>query len=558
MCNNTRYQGAFFDAKKGVATIENKERSSFSPVKGDVFGGRYRIVGTIGRGGMGTVFAVEDLKLGGSLRAVKVTVPPPDGSGSYIGEANTLMKLNHPHLPLIIDYFPPNEQGYEALVMDYIDGQTVADYYVKPYGGFTFAQIIHIGFQLCSALIYLHGQMPPIIHRDLKPSNVMIDSKGHVKLIDLGISRQYKLGQLQDTVQLGTVGYAAPEQEGAGQSDARTDIYGLGGLFYYMASGGKAYHRNDVNISGKDPFVHLQTDIPHSFKSILRQMLQSNPQHRYRSMIDVESALKSLERRLTREQGEGPATARSPIIRSKRICASVISLSPGAGATLVSLSLAALLGRRGVSVAAAEYSGLRPEWHALLMQRARRTSYEQNEAAFDERYIRYKQPDSLVSWFTLHPEQLANAEPDDHKFEQMLRHAGAVIDLIDLSAKWDEPLSFQLLRQSRFVFVVGDPSVTKWQARDFRKLDALDQELQGTGGSMVWIANKDIRFSGRSEWLSLFPTPPAAAIPLLSQEAIMNAQWNGRWFMGETGLNQRLNRALEPIFTLLYNEINTH
>lgn len=557
MRNSTRYQGAFFDAKKGVATIVNKERSSFPLVKGDVFGGRYRIVGTIGRGGMGTVFAVEDLKLGGSLRAVKVTVPSPDGSGSYIGEANTLMKLNHPHLPLIVDYFPPNEQGYEALVMDYIDGQTVADYYVKPYGGFTFSQMIHIGLQLCSALIYLHGQQPPIIHRDLKPSNVMIDSKGHVKLIDLGISRQYKLGQLQDTVQLGTVGYAAPEQEGAGQSDARTDIYGLGGLFYFMASGGKAYLRNEVSVSGKDLFVHLQADIPHTFKSILKQMLQSNPQHRYHSMVDVESALKSLEQ-MTRDQGEGAATAKSKTIRSKRLCVSVISLTPGAGATLLSLALVALLGQRGISVAAAEYCSLRPEWHALLMQRTRRTLYDQEEAAFDDRYIRYKQPDSRVSWFALHPEQLANSEPANLNFEQMLRHAGAAIDLIDLSAKWDEPRSFQLLRQSRFVLVVGDPAVTKWQASDFRKLEALEHELRGNGGSMIWIANKDMRFSGRSEWLSLFPTPPAAAIPLLPQEAILNAQWNGRWFAGETRLNQGLNRALEPIFTLLYNEINTH
>jgi serine/threonine-protein kinase len=546
------------DARKGVVTIENIERSSSSLSKGDVLGGRYRIVGTIGRGGMGTVFAVEDLKLRGSLRAVKVTVPPHDGSGSYIGEANTLMKLNHPHLPIIIDYFPLSEQGYEALVMDYVEGQTVADYYVKPYAGFTFAQIIHIGLQLCSALIYLHGRMPPIIHRDLKPSNVMLDSKGHVKLIDLGISRQYKQGQLQDTVQLGTVGYAAPEQEGTGQSDARTDIYGLGGLFYYMASGGKAYIRNGASVSGKGPFDYLQADIPKAFIAILKQMLQSNPQHRYRSVVDVESALKSIEYGLTREQGEGAATARPLIIRSKRLCVSVISLSPGAGATLVSLTLAALLGKRGVSVAAAEYSGLKPEWHALLMQRSRRTSYCQNDAAFDERYIKYKQPDNLVSWFTLHPELSANSEPDDHKFEQMLRHAGANVDLIDLSGKWDDPRSYQLLRKSRFVIVVGDPAVTKWQASDFRKLDALEQELFGTGGAMIWIANKDMRFSGRSEWLSLFPKPPAAAIPLLPQEAMINAQWNGRWFTDDTGLKERLVRALEPVFALLYNEINTH
>lgn len=534
------------------------KRFSSSFVNGDVLGGRYRIIAMIGRGGMGSVYAVEDLKLGGSLRAVKVTVPLPDGSGSYMGEAFTLMKLNHPHLPLIVDYFPPIAQGCEALVMDYIDGQTVADYYVKPHSGFTFVQILHIGLQLCSALIYLHGQLPPIIHRDLKPSNVMIDSKGHVKLIDFGISRQYKLGQQQDTVQLGTVGFAAPEQEGAGQSDARTDIYGLGGLFYYMASGGKAYIRKEASAGGKDPFVHLQADIPHAFKAMLKQMLQSNPQHRHRSMVDVESALKSLEHRMTDGQDKEAAAARSHLIRSKRLRVSVISLSSGAGATLLSLTLAALLGQRGVSVAAAEYSGLRPEWHALLKQRVRRTSNEQEEAAFDERYVQYKLPGSPVSWFTLQPQQIAKPEQDDHKFEQMLHHAGALINLIDLSGRWDGPHALQLLRQSRFILVVADPAVAKWQASELRRLDALKQEVQGYGGSMVWIANKDMRFSGRSEWLSLFLTPPVAALPLLPQEVILNAQWNGRWLTDETRLNKRLNRALEPIFTLLYNEINTN
>lgn len=202
----------------------------------------------------------------------------------YTEEAATLMRLNHPHLPVIFDYFRLEEQGEDAFVMDFIEGQTLLELHAEPMSSFPFDELIRIGLQLCSALAYLHDQPRPIIHRDLKPSNIMIDYSGNVKVIDFGISRTYKAGQLQDTIQLGTIQFAAPEQLALKQSDERTDIYSLGMLLYYMASGGGIY----VPQPGQTIRKLLPARLPVSFIVILERMLQISPSFRYSSMIGVE------------------------------------------------------------------------------------------------------------------------------------------------------------------------------------------------------------------------------------------------------------------------------
>jgi hypothetical protein len=88
--------------------------------------------------------------------------------------------------------------------------------------------------QLCDALDYLHSQEPAIIFRDMKPSNVMVTHAGQVKLIDFGIARTYKVGKKKDTVAMGSENYAAPEQWGKGQTDARSDVYALGATLYHL------------------------------------------------------------------------------------------------------------------------------------------------------------------------------------------------------------------------------------------------------------------------------------------------------------------------------------
>lgn len=525
---------------------------------GTILGERYRIVGILGRGGMGVVYAADDLKLAGNLRAVKAIAPIPGGRGRYAGEAYMMMKVNHPHFPLIMDYYSPNEHDFEALVMEYIDGRTVAELIGSRNVGLTFSQIIHIGLQLCAALIHLHGHVPPIIHRDLKPTNVMIDHKWHVKLIDFSISRQYKEGQQQDTAQLGTVGFAAPEQAGKGQSDERTDVYGLGALLYYMASGGDIYNQTAGSRVERTPFAHLPSDIPNIFIAVLRRLLQSEPNLRFQSMLEVEEALMPFASSQINDAPEHDPVSNRTNPRSRGMMICLLSLAPGAGSTFLAHTLAAFLGQQETSVSAAEYEHARPEWHAWLSGGKRAKSGSWKECmALDQRYVHYKQDESAVNWFSLRPESNYASTQDENRFARMLQHTGSLINVIDLSGKWSEPCALLLLQQARFVFVVGDPAVAKWQANELRQLVTLGRALQHNGGKMKFIANKDLAFRGRNEWLSLFPERPFAIIPKLPEEALLTLQWNGLWAADDMRLRRRLNQAMLPIFKLIYNEINT-
>ena len=127
-------------------------------------------------------------------------------------------------------------------------------------------------------------EKPPVIYRDLKPSNIMVESKDRLKLIDFGTARSFKGESANDTVALGTPGYAAPEQlSGVAQSDARTDIYSLGATMYYMLTG--------IDIA-RPPFeanpVHLiRSDIDAVLSDIIVKCLQKNPENRFQSLPDL-------------------------------------------------------------------------------------------------------------------------------------------------------------------------------------------------------------------------------------------------------------------------------
>lgn len=121
--------------------------------------------------------------------------------------------------------------------MDYVEGRTLKAI-VDERGAQPQEDVVNWAIQLCSVLDYLHTRKPAIIYRDLKPGNIMLRPDGRIVLIDFGTAREYKTGQEEDTISLGTKGYAAPEQYGGdGQTDARTDIYNLGATIYHLVTG---------------------------------------------------------------------------------------------------------------------------------------------------------------------------------------------------------------------------------------------------------------------------------------------------------------------------------
>ncbi|MDQ6418086.1 protein kinase [Paenibacillus sp. LHD-117] len=506
------------------------------PPIGEVFGGRYLVNRIVGQGGMGVVYAVEDTKLAGRLRAMKVT-RTPSGAGAYSSEASTLMLLDHPNLPQITDYYPPEQQnGLEALVMEYIEGYTLSDWLLGGSGSMPFHELLRIGRQLCSALRYLHEQPAPIIHRDLKPSNIMIDRSGAVKLIDFGISRHYKEGQRGDTVQLGTVGFAAPERHFGGQSDARTDIYGLGAVLYCLAAGDVSILSRLGTARGKLNANELDSSIPRPFLGLLECMLESDPERRFQTMKEVELALKPFMERLPGPDRTEENKKWETRMMTERKQVTVIGLSSGAGATFLAITLAVLLARRGLAVTAAEYGALASEWTELLPPSFMQTKKSRSQP---------------VRWIPVDTSFASDRETRLRTFERALRGCVNEYQIVDMSGGWDRPEAAHFIKQSAHVIVVADPNVYKWQIERIERLAELQGDRQLPNQQWHWVANKNARFGENKQWLSMFPGKACAIVPLLPQEKIWNVIWSGKWPTDYALLDQKLARALQPVCELI-------
>jgi serine/threonine protein kinase len=256
---------------------------------------RYLIVGPAGRGGMGAVYEAIDTRLGQRRVAIKemsqAHLPEEElaeATARFQHEARMLGSLSHPNLPHIIDSFSENQRSY--LVMDFIDGKTLYQMLREAQGKpLPLAQVLHYAQQLCSVLAYLHQQNPPIIFRDVKPTNIMITSSNHLFLIDFGIARFFKEGQAQDTLLLGSPGYAPPEQHGSGQTNPRSDIYGLGATLHYCLTGQDPYHTTTPFYFA--PIRQSNPTIPGEIDQLIQRMVAQDEQDRPASVLEVQQNL---------------------------------------------------------------------------------------------------------------------------------------------------------------------------------------------------------------------------------------------------------------------------
>ncbi|OQY20048.1 MAG: hypothetical protein B6I34_08940 [Anaerolineaceae bacterium 4572_32.1] len=288
---------------------------------------RYRILRHIGGGGMGLVYLADDNRLPGRMCladdnrlpgrmcAVKEMSPdqlPPNdrtwATNAFRQEAQMLARLDHPGLTSVTDFFP--QDGNLYLVMDYVRGQTLEDILRDtPNERLPQGQVLNVVRQLCAVLQYLHGQNPPVIFRDLKPSNVMLTPEGQVKLIDFGIARLFKPAKSQDTVTLGTPGYAAPEQWGtAGQSDVRSDVYGLGVLLLRLTTG---YDPTPNPFPLPQPRA-LMPEISPKIEYLILRATPTEPGARYQSVAEFRRDIDTPSERLKPQEKTAVLTSAAP------------------------------------------------------------------------------------------------------------------------------------------------------------------------------------------------------------------------------------------------------
>lgn len=249
------------------------------------FNDTYEIKSQIGKGGMSTVYLAEHKRLH-TRWAVKEVKKQQGARFDFLAESNILKRLQHPMLPRIVDIFEDRNHIY--IVEDFVEGITLEDL-LRQQKRVDEAQALQWFRSLCGVLEYLHNQKPhPIIYRDMKPANIMLQPDGSLKLIDFGIAREFKQEAASDTTYIGTKGYAAPEQFGKAQTDARTDIYSLGITMYHLVTG-KSPYEPPYNFI---PVRQLNGKLSAGIEYVLDKCIQSEPEARYQ---DVGELLYDLE-----------------------------------------------------------------------------------------------------------------------------------------------------------------------------------------------------------------------------------------------------------------------
>lgn len=273
----------------------NKNGESILADIGSVIDGKYEILKLIGKGGMSKVYLAMDKRLNKQWAVKEIEKSGRDKRNnevviqSAIAEAHLIKRLDHPALPRIVDIIENDDIIY--VVMDYIEGEPL-NKIIDEYGAQPQDVVIDWAMQLCDVLDYLHTSNPPIIYRDMKPANVMLRPDGSLKLIDFGIAREFKEENIEDTVSLGTKGYAAPEQFGGkGQTDARTDVYCLGVTLYHLVTG---QNPSDPPYEIY-PIRDWNPNLSGGLERIIEKCTQLNPDDRYQSCAELLYALNHYE-----------------------------------------------------------------------------------------------------------------------------------------------------------------------------------------------------------------------------------------------------------------------
>lgn len=207
-------------------------------VPGQMIADRYRIVGILGRGGMGEVYRADDLKLG---QPVALKFLPrglendPDRRARFLSEVRTARQVTHPNVCRVYDI--DEVDGQHFLSMEYVDGEDLSSLLLR-IGRLPEERAVEVARQICAGLAAAHDQ--GILHRDLKPANVMIDGRGRVRLTDFGLAGLAEEIKGRE-IGYGTPAYMAPEQIAGREVSVRSDIYALGLVLYELFTGRRTF-----------------------------------------------------------------------------------------------------------------------------------------------------------------------------------------------------------------------------------------------------------------------------------------------------------------------------
>ncbi len=262
-------------------------------IPGSLLHKRYRILRTLGKGGMGMVYLAEDGTLNKQV-AIKANFSlGEDSADQFLQEAHLLAALHHANLPRVTDYFI--EIPYQYLVMDYLPGDDLQTLLERE-GRQPLEKVLVWVDQLADALQYMHNQTPPVVHRDIKPANIKLRTDGSAALVDFGIAKAAETAQKTAAGAMGfTPGFAPPEQSGGGRTGPFSDQYALAATLYTMLTGIRPVDsvKRVLENAVIPPARELLPGFPQNVSDALKRALELRPEDRFDSVRDFLDALKA-------------------------------------------------------------------------------------------------------------------------------------------------------------------------------------------------------------------------------------------------------------------------
>jgi hypothetical protein len=264
-------------------------------VPGTVLAGRYRVIGLLGRGGMGEVVRADDLKLGQPV-ALKflpdALAREADALARFHQEVRVARQLSHPNLCRVFDI--GEVDGRPFLTMEFIDGEDLASL-IRRIGRLPADKAVELARQLCAGLAAAHDA--GVLHRDLKPANIMIDGRGRARITDFGLAGLAGDFRGADLAS-GTPTYMAPEQLAGREVSVRSDVYALGLVLYEMFTGRRAFDATDPgelerqreSASRPSP-ASVVKDLDPAIERAIQRCLEPDPARRPAAALAVAAAL---------------------------------------------------------------------------------------------------------------------------------------------------------------------------------------------------------------------------------------------------------------------------
>jgi serine/threonine protein kinase/Tfp pilus assembly protein PilF/TolB-like protein len=296
------------------------------PDKRPIINGRFRVVRSLGRGGMGEILLAEDVKLGRKVAIKSISaaaLQDGDSKARFLREAQAASRLDHPNICTI--YEIAEEKGREYIIMQYIDGVTLEQLLrVKP---LSLQKIVAIAAQIADGMTAAQGRN--IVHRDIKPGNIMIDRNGQVKILDFGLAKicntAGKCEEQDDRVDrdltekgivMGTASYMSPEQARGQKLDGRSDIFSYGVVLYEMIENRNPFAADEnivtlYNILHHE--LHFSSRVPAALRAIVQKATQKDRDRRYSDFQEIREDLAELQPSLAQAKKK-PSKADTEVI----------------------------------------------------------------------------------------------------------------------------------------------------------------------------------------------------------------------------------------------------